>query len=232
LICSSVLSVPAEEPGVQINLRKEEQAMMRRIFQLFPVVGAILLLLSGCTASTGSYGGSSSSSSGSSGGGGTSTNTAPDWGVQTKTTSCQANGALQDKACTPGDIIKTATKAQICVPGYAGKTRNVPQSEKNQVYAEYGIKSHRAGQYEVDHLVSLQLGGSNDISNLWPEAASPKPGFHEKDKVENYLHDQMCKGNMTLTQVQTAIATNWLDVYNSMPSNSKNGGGSSSDGSA
>ena len=203
--------------------------MMRRIFQLGTVVGAILLLLSGCTATTGTYGsGSSSGSSGS----GTSANTTPDWGVQAKTTSCQVNGPLQDKACTPGDIIKTATKTQICTPGYASKTRNVPQSEKNQVYASYGIRSHRAGQYEVDHLVSLQLGGSNDISNLWPEAASPKPGFHEKDKVENYLHDQMCKGNMTLTQVQTAIATNWLDVYNNMPANSKNGGSSDQNGSA
>src|SRR5690242_979814 len=106
--------------------------MMRRIFQLLPVVGAILLLLSGCTASTGSYGGGSSSSSGSSGGSGTSSNTVPNWGTQAKTTGCQANGALQDKSCTPGDIIKTATKAQICTPGYAGKTRNVPQSVKNQ----------------------------------------------------------------------------------------------------
>jgi len=152
--------------------------------------------------------------------------------VQTKTTNCQVNGPLQDKACTPGDIIKTATKAQICTPGYASKTRNVPQSEKNQVYASYGITSHRAGQYEVDHLVSLELGGSNDISNLWPEAASPKPGFHEKDKVENYLHDQVCSGNMGLTQAQIAIATNWLDVYNSMPANSKNGGSSSQNGNA
>jgi hypothetical protein len=62
------------------------------------------------------------------------------------------------------------------------------------------------------------LGGSNDISNLFPEAASPKPGFHEKDKVENYLHDQVCSGAMTLQIAQIAIATNWLDVYNSMPS--------------
>jgi hypothetical protein len=201
--------------------------MIKRIFQLLPLMGAILLLLSGCTTSSGTYGGGSNSSSSSSGSG-TSTNTVPDWGVQTKTTGCQVNGPLQDKACTPGDIIKTATKAQICVPGYSSKIRNVPQSEKNQVYASYGIMSHRAGQYEVDHLVSLELGGSNDISNLWPEAASPKPGFHEKDKVENYLHDQMCSGQMTLTQAQIAIATNWLAVYNSMPANNKNGGGSSS----
>jgi hypothetical protein len=92
--------------------------------------------------------------------------------------------------------------------------RNVPESEKRQVYAEYGIYSHTAGQYEVDHYVSLELGGSNDIANLWPEAASPKPGFHEKDRVENYLHDQVCSGAISLRQAQTEIATNWLAAYN------------------
>jgi hypothetical protein len=95
--------------------------------------------------------------------------------------------------------------------------RNVPDSEKNQVYAEYGITSHAPGQYEVDHLVSLELGGSNDIANLWPELASPKPGFNEKDRVENYLHDQICSGAVSLQQAQTEIATNWLVVYNQMP---------------
>ena len=95
--------------------------------------------------------------------------------------------------------------------------RNVPTSEKNQVYAEYGIASHTPGQYEVDHLVSLELGGSNDISNLWPELASPTPGFHEKDQVENYLHSQVCSGAIALIDAQVEIATNWLGVYNQMP---------------
>jgi len=53
------------------------------------------------------------------------------------------------------------------------------------VYGEYGIATHRPYQYEVDHLISLELGGSNAIANLWPEAALPKPGFHQKDAVEN-----------------------------------------------
>ncbi len=110
------------------------------------------------------------------------------------------------------------TKAEICVSGYSSGVRDVPTSVKDQVYAEYGITHHTSGEYEVDHFVSLELGGSNDISNLWPEAASPKPGFHEKDKVENYLHDQVCSGAMTLQTAQIAIATNWLDVYDSMPS--------------
>ena len=152
--------------------------------------------------------------------------TAPHWGTQAKTSGCVVNGPLQDTACTPGDILPNATKEQICQSGYASSVRNVPTSVKNKAYAEYSITHHTAGQYEVDHLVSLELGGSNDISNLWPEAASPKPGFHEKDKVENYLHDQVCSGAVSLQQAQIEIATNWLSVYNQMPSSSKSTSGS------
>ncbi len=138
------------------------------------------------------------------------------WGNRTKTSGCVSQNGLPDSACTPGDVIPAATKAEICQSGYASSVRNVPTSEKDQVYAEYGIYSHSSGEYEVDHLVSLELGGSNDISNLWPEPASPKPGFHEKDQVENYLHDQVCSGAMSLQEAQVEIATNWLQVYQRM----------------
>jgi hypothetical protein len=138
-------------------------------------------------------------------------------GQRTKSSGCIAKSGLPDGACTPGAIIPTATRAEICASGYARSVRDVTEEEKNQVYAEYGITSHRTGEYEVDHLVSLELGGSNDIANLWPEAASPRPGFHEKDQVENYLHDQVCSGAMPLTQAQEQIATNWLAVYEKIP---------------
>ena len=145
------------------------------------------------------------------------TGATPHWGVQAKTSGCAAHGALQDAACTPGAIFPDVTKQQVCTPGYASSVRNVPQSVKNKAYAEYSITKHLPGQYEVDHLVSLELGGSNDLANLWPEAASPTPGFHEKDKVENYLNSQVCDGKITLQQAQIEIATNWLAVYNRMP---------------
>jgi hypothetical protein len=177
----------------------------------------LMVVLSGCTISWGSQSNGTPTSSPQSGFG-----PEPNWGVRTKTTGCQANGALQDEACTPGAIFSDATKEKICVPGYASSVRNVTQSTKNQVYAAYGVTTHKTGQYEVDHLVSLQLGGSNDISNLWPEPATPKPGFHEKDRVENYLHDQICKGNLSLRQAQIEIATNWLAVYQSMPPSNTN----------
>ncbi len=138
-------------------------------------------------------------------------------GQRTRTSGCRASGALPDSACTPGAIVQSATREQICQPGYARNVRDVPDSEKEQVYAEYGIASHQPGQYEVDHLISLELGGSNDVANLWPEAANPRPGYHEKDQVENYLHDQVCSGAIGLGQAQQEIAANWLAVYQRMP---------------
>ena len=185
--------------------------MKKYVFAML-VIATMALALSGCgSVSVNPSGGSSTGNTG------TGTGGTPNFGVQTKTSSCQAHNALADSACTPGAILATGTKDAICKSGYAKNVRNVPTSEKDQVYAEYGIKSHTAGQYEVDHLVSLELGGSNEIANLWPELASPKPGFHEKDKVENYLHDQVCSGAVSLQQAQQEIATNWLAVYNQMP---------------
>lgn len=134
-------------------------------------------------------------------------------GVQTKRTECIARGPLPDNLCTPGGVFTTATKDIICVSGYAKKVRNVPTRTKAAVYKEYGITTRVAGQYEVDHLVSLELGGSNDIANLWPEPADPTPGFHEKDVVENLLHDRVCAGKISLADAQKQIAENWVALY-------------------
>ncbi len=137
-------------------------------------------------------------------------------GRQTKTAGCIGQNALPDSACTPGAIFPQVTKEEVCTKGYTKTVRNVPQQVKNKVYEEYGIYSHTTGEYEVDHFISLELGGSNDISNLWPEAADPVPGFHQKDLVENYLNKQICQGIISLSEAQKEISTNWLEIYNRM----------------
>ncbi len=119
-----------------------------------------------------------------------------------------------NSSLTPGDVFPNATSQDVCVSGYSSSVRNVPISEKKQVYQEYSTAYPQPqGSYEVDHFISLELGGSNDIKNLWPEPAEPRPGFHEKDKVENYLHDQVCSGKETLVQAQQEIKTDWYTVY-------------------
>jgi hypothetical protein len=55
---------------------------------------------------------------------------------------------------------------------------------------------------EVDHLILLELGGSNEIKNLWPEPDDPRPGWDDKDELENELHRPVCSGEMTLADAQ------------------------------
>jgi len=129
-----------------------------------------------------------------------------------KSSGCIALAGLPDGECTPGAVFNVTAK-EICVSGYSSRVRDVSQSLKEEVYAEYGITTHKTGEYEVDHLIPLEIGGSNDISNLWPEAAEPKPGCHEKDRVENYLHKIVCNGTMPLEDAQRMIATNWTAVW-------------------
>jgi hypothetical protein len=92
--------------------------------------------------------------------------------------------------------------------------RNVVREQYVAVYSAYGLPyPEPAGSYELDHLIALELGGDNSNLNLWPEPAAPVPGFHQKDELENYLHDAVCAGRMALTDAQRGIATNWLALY-------------------
>ncbi len=120
---------------------------------------------------------------------------------------------LPDPKLTPGAVLPV-TKADICVPGYTKKVRNVPASVKRQVYAEYGITSHKAGDFEVDHLISLELGGSNSIKNLWPQSYKTQPwNARVKDALENELHDEICSGKIDMAAAQKEIATDWVASY-------------------
>ena len=130
--------------------------------------------------------------------------------------SCRARGSFPDPDCTPGAVFKSATRAQVCVPGYSSSVRNVPESVKRSVYAKYGIVTRTRGQYEVDHLISLELGGSNAIANLWPEEAQAVAGFRQKDRLENALHREVCAGRLSLALAQRKIATNWDATYRSL----------------
>jgi hypothetical protein len=121
-----------------------------------------------------------------------------------------------DPRLTPGATFPV-TAAQVCVPGYSTSVRSVSDTEKNAVFAEYGIRSHAPYAYEVDHLISLELGGSNDIRNLWPESYAGPEGAHAKDAIENELHAQVCAGRISLTTGQAEIVHWWLLTPNASP---------------
>ena len=124
---------------------------------------------------------------------------------------CRVHGRLPDRDCTPGARFRLATRAKVCTPGYSRSVRNVSDATRSAVYGAYGMSRRFDGaDGELDHLVSLELGGSNARANLFPEAA---PGSHDKDRLENALHAEVCAGSLSLRHAQRLIATNWVRAY-------------------
>jgi hypothetical protein len=124
-------------------------------------------------------------------------------------------GAQPDPRCSPGAIYSKLTKAVICSPGFhTSAIRNVPESVKFAVEREYGMKpGHYGDALEIDHIVSLELGGSNDIANLFPERLDARPGYRVKDRLENRLHAMVCAGSIGLPAAQRGIAAYWQGLY-------------------
>jgi hypothetical protein len=128
------------------------------------------------------------------------------------------NGTLPDPVCTPGasdpHVTQDTIGTTICRRGGYTSTVRPPASvtgtEKKAALRAYNDTAP-SSSYELDHLVSLELGGSpNSPRNLWPEpGAAPNP----KDKLETALHDLVCAHRMTLVDAQTAIATDWVSAY-------------------
>jgi hypothetical protein len=124
-------------------------------------------------------------------------------------------GPDPDRRCSPGAYYGKLAKRVICSPSFHTSTiRNVPESEKFAVEREYGMPpGHYGRRLEIDHIVSLELGGSNDIANLFPEKAGARPGYGVKDRLENKLHDLVCSNALTLRTAQRRIASNWQALY-------------------
>ena len=130
-------------------------------------------------------------------------------------TSCHTRDRRQlpDRSCTPGSIDPKVTqrdiRSTICRAGWTARVRPPEsQTERAKYRVAYPAYHVRHGtKSELDHLVPLELGGSNDITNLWPEIGRiPNP----KDAVENALNRAVCEGRVKLAAAQKAIATDWL----------------------
>jgi hypothetical protein len=144
----------------------------------------------------------------------------------TETANCSTtlkNGfPIPDTRCTPGAINPTVTQ-QVLQSGKfktsCTRDKSSTASEKAATYGEYNIThpGHNTGQTqtcELDHLISLELGGADTVDNIWPQCGPDgvtlaKRYFKIKDKVENYLAAQVRAGSMTLEDAQRGIATDW-----------------------
>jgi hypothetical protein len=133
------------------------------------------------------------------------------------------NPILPIASVTPGainpDVTQSNIHSTICLSGYTKTIR--PSSsyttalKKQQLAGPYAFYHDSfTGDFEEDHLISLELGGSpTDPKNLWPEPYGGETGARMKDKIENKLHALICSGQISLHTAQVAIAKNWYSAY-------------------
>ena len=124
-------------------------------------------------------------------------------------------GDVPDPRITPGVVRSSLTKATICKTRWGKDARHVTEAMKRLVFKSYGMTGNDdpACPCEIDHLLSRELGGADDIKNLWPQSYGGKWNAHLKDKLENRLHRETCAGNITLKQAQGALVNDWRVAY-------------------
>ena len=133
---------------------------------------------------------------------------------RTRSSACR-RGQEPDRSCSPGAYYSGLSTAVICSSTFrTGEIRHVPESEKFAVEREYGMTARPYGRtIEIDHIVALELGGSNDIANLFPEPGSGPASYHAKDRLENRAHDMVCAGTLSLGTARASMAADWEALY-------------------
>ena len=106
------------------------------------------------------------------------------------------------------------TKTDLCSPGAHDSAPAVPRAVALKVFAAYGVRDPRPLAYELDYLIAPELGGTNDIRNLWPQPYRTVPwDAHAKDALEDHLYTLVCEGNLDLATAQEDIAKDWVAAY-------------------
>ncbi len=124
---------------------------------------------------------------------------------------------------TPGVARTDLSVAAICKTKWGKDARHVTDAMKAQVFKSYGLSGNSdpackpapgsKQRCEIDHLVSRELGGADDVKNLWPQPYAGTWNAHLKDKLENRLHKEMCAGKITLQEAQSSLVNDWRVAY-------------------
>jgi hypothetical protein len=129
---------------------------------------------------------------------------------------------LPDPSCTPGAVNPTVTIGILQDPAFRTsclRDNATSAKQKASTYAAYGIphpknNTGKTQVCELDHVISLELGGADTINNIFPQCGPQgvqlkQRYFKKKDAVENWLAKQVKAGKITLEKAQRGIAEDW-----------------------
>lgn len=130
---------------------------------------------------------------------------------------------IPDLAKTPGVTRSGFTKKKVCSIKWGTDERHVTPGMKQQVFASYGYSGYTDPQCtadahgktcEIDHLISRELAGADEVNNLWPQAYGGTPwNAHLKDRLENRLNKEVCAGRLSLKTAQQMLVNDWRKAY-------------------
>lgn len=113
--------------------------------------------------------------------------------------------SLPNAKSTPG-AVRTVSVHELCTTS-TKLVRHTTAAMKKSVCRAYGITTGCPGpDYEIDHLIPLEIGGADEVANLWPQ---PIAEAHVKDRLENRLHKDVCAGKMQMSEAQQCLAADW-----------------------
>jgi len=114
---------------------------------------------------------------------------------------------------TPGTT-QPVTVSEVCGADRFGRTRPIPASVHQRVFQSYRVDYRRATEYELDHLITPELGGTQDARNLWPQPYSRTTwSAYVKDELELHFHRLICEGKLDFATAQREMATDWISAY-------------------
>jgi hypothetical protein len=118
-----------------------------------------------------------------------------------------------NRRLTPGATIPV-TRNGVCGEAEIKSAPVIPVSLATKVFELYGVTPPRPDAYEVDYLITPELGGATDIRNLWPEPYQDTEwNAHIKDQLEDRLHEMVCQGSVDLATAQRDISADWIAAY-------------------
>jgi hypothetical protein len=110
---------------------------------------------------------------------------------------------LPDGKLTPGKVARR----------HADR-KGVSESMERKVFARYGIPWTRRAEFKIDHLVPIELGGADDMDNLWPQSLNVRPyNAGRKEQLTQRLLALIAEGRMSLAQAQEEIRQDWISAF-------------------
>jgi hypothetical protein len=120
---------------------------------------------------------------------------------------------------TPGNKSR-ANEAQVCAAGFEESVKPMAKWQRDQALERYG-KRPEDFTGELDHLIPISLGGTNDPENLWPLPANKDMGPAQKKALDLKLHQLVCDKTLKLKDAQEAIRKDWVKAYDQYVKNAK-----------